>query len=373
MNEGTRTVVRFQVAQPQHEREIRELIGNSPMPGWVRLAFGRDPDFFQGLSVQGKENQALIALEEERVVGLGCRSIKPVYLDGKRADIGYLGGLRLHPAVRRTTVLARGYAALRKLHEANPVPVYLTTVIEDNSEARRLLESQRAGLPCYLEDGRYFTCAINLNRYRHRHSSPIAIRRGDEIGPEAIVRFLEKEGSRRQFFPVIETQDFNSEYLRGLSLKDFRVAIDREGQNILGVVALWDQHAFKQNRVVSYAPTIGWMRPVLNAALCLTGFRNLPAPGETLNSLYLSFPCVRGDDVEILRALLEHIYLERRNGTHHYLLIGFHERDPLRSAVSHFLTFQYISRFYRVCWEDGLDFVRALDSSRIPYLELATL
>ncbi len=343
------------------------------MPGWVRLAFGRDPDFFQGLGVQGKENQALVALQGERVVGVGCRSIKPVYINGKRTDIGYLGGLRLIPEARRTTVLARGYAALRKLHEDNPVPIYLSTVIEDNIAARRLLESRRAGLPCYLEDGRYFTYAINLNRYRYGHSSPIVILRGDEIGPEAIVRFLEKEGARRQFFPVIETQDFGSEYLRGLALKDFRVAIDRERQNILGVVALWDQHAFKQNRVESYAPTIGWMRPVLNTALRLTGFRNLPAPGEALNSLYLAFPCVQGDNVEILRALLEHLYLEYRNSGHHYLLLGFHERDPLRSVSSHFLTFQYISRFYRVCWEDGLDFVHALDSSRIPYLELATL
>ena len=147
----------IRLAEQHHEKQLRELLRGSAMPGWVRLAFGREPDFFQSLDVQGKSNQVLISLEQGRVVGMGCRSIKPLLVNGEQMELGYLGGLRLHPDIRRTGLLARGYAALRRLHEENPMPAYLTTVIENNTEVRGLLTSGRAGLPHYLDHGRYIT------------------------------------------------------------------------------------------------------------------------------------------------------------------------------------------------------------------------
>jgi len=362
----------IQLADRQHEEQLRGLSRDWPMPGWVRLAFGRQPDFFQGVNVQGKFNQVLIAIDQTRVVGMGSRSIKPVLVNGEKMDWGYLGGLRLRPEVRRTGLLARGYAALKKLHEERPVPAYLTTVIEDNIEARKLLTSGRAGLPHYLDRGRYITHAINLNRRRRKFASPFEIRRGDGVGLESILRFLGDAGRRRQFFPALETADFSSEYLRGLRPIDFHVAVGK-GDEIVGAAAVWDQSAFKQNIVRNYRTPIRIFRPFLSGALRLAGFRPLPALGQSLNSLYVAFACARDDDPEIMRAILEHIHAEHQNGSKHFLLWGLHERDPLRAAAAHFMTFRYTSRFYLVCWDDGLKFVEGLDPARIPHLELATL
>lgn len=361
----------IQLADQRHESELCKLLYDAPMPGWVRLAFGREPDFFQAIGVQGKFNQVLIAVEQERVVGMGCRSIKPVLVNGVKVDIGYLSGLRLRPEVRRTSLLARGYAALKKLHEQRPVPACLTTVMEDNIEARRLLTSHRAGLPHYLDQGRYITHAINLNTRRRNYASPFEIRQGDSIGLESILRFLHEIGGRRQFFPALEAADFQSDYLRGLRQADFRLVMN--GAEIVGAAIVWDQSAFKQNIVQGYGAPIGILRPVLNGALRLAGFRPLPARGKALNFIYVAFACVRDDDPEIMRALLEHIYAEQQNGEKHYLLWGLHERDPLRAAARHFMMFRYTSRFYLACWDDGLDFVRRLDPARVPHLELATL
>jgi len=99
----------------------------------------------------------------------------------------------------------------------------------------------------------------------------------------------------------------------------------------------------------------------------------MPAPGESLNMLHLAFCCVRNDDPAILTALMEQIYADHQAGGHHFLVAGFHERDPLRAAMIHFLTFRYTSRLYLVCWDDGLEFVNGLDPARIPHLEVATL
>lgn len=362
----------IQLADHHHEKQLRELLRGSAMPGWVRLAFGREPDFFQATAVQGKSNQVLISLERDRVVGMGCRSIKPLFIKGEKMDFGYLGGLRLHPDVRRTGLLARGYAALKRLHEEQPAPAYLTTVIEDNTAVRSLLTSGRAGLPHYLDHGRYVTYAINLNRRRRGYVSPVEVRRGDEVGIESILCFLADTGRRRQFFPALDIADFDGPLLRGLSPADFRVALNGRDE-IIGVAAVWDQNAFKQTIVKSYAAPIRLFRPLLNGALRLAGFRALPPPGLCLGALHVAFPCVRGDDPQIMRALLERIYAEHQNGRHHFLLLGFHERDPLAVVASHFLVFRYTSRLYLVCWDDGLDFVKTLDPAQIPHLELATL
>ncbi len=364
--------MKIQLAGQEHEQGLREVLSNTPMPGWIRVAFSPNPNFFQAMSVHGRFNQTLVAVEDDRVLGMGCRSIKPMLVDGRRMDIGYLSGLRLLPEIRRSGVLARGYAALKKLHDENPVPAYLTTIIESNREARDLLTSGRACLPYYLDRGRYFSYAINLKKRRRKHSSGMVVRGEDEVGLSSILRFLAEHGQRYQFFPFLEEKDFGTDFLRGLHPADFRAAVDGRGE-IIGVSAVWDQNAFKQNKVQSYASPINMLRPAINSLLSITGFRPLPAPGETLGLLYVSFSCVRGDDPEIFRALLEQIYSECQAGEYHFLICGLHERDPLRAALSYFPIFRYTSRCYLVCWNDGLDFAKSLDSDRIPHLELATM
>lgn len=359
-------------AEHGDEPRLRELLGGSAMPGWVRLAFGREPDFFHAVGVQGKTNQVMIAEAGGRVVGMGCRSVKPLWVNGERMDFGYLGGLRLHPGARGGTWLARGYAALRRLHEADPAPAYLTTIVEENSHARRLLASGRAGLPHYLDRGRYITHAICLQGGgAPRPGAGVEIRRGDEIGLEPILGFLREFGRRRQFFPVLEAGDFGGAYLRGLGVGDFCVAL--KAGKILGVAAAWDQRAFKQVIVRGYAPPIRFARPVLSALLRFAGFRGLPAAGRSLNSVYVAFACVRDDDPGVMRALLGRIRAEHRDGDNRFLLYGLHERDPLAAAVRDFRAFRYVSRLYLVCWDDGLNFVNGLDPARIPHLEPASL
>lgn len=362
----------IRLAGSEDEAQLRELLRGGAMPGWIRLAFGREPDFFHGAAVQGRACQVLAALREGRVTAMGCRAVKPLFVNGHATEMGYLGGLRLAPEVRRTGLLARGYAAFKRLHQAAPVPAYLTTIIEENTAARAILTSGRAGLPHYLDQGRHITYAINLCARRRPCPATLEIRRGDEVGLEPILRFLAEQGPRRQFFPALAAADFSPAHLRGLGPADFRVAVHPRGE-LLGVAAVWDQNAFRQHLVAGYAAPVRLGRPLLNLALQLGGFRPLPAPGRGLAALYVAFACVRGDDPGLLRALLEQIYAAHRHGPHHFLLLGLHERDPLRAALSHFLTFRYVSRFYIVCWDDGLDFVRRLDPSRVPYLELATL
>ncbi len=354
--------------------QIRELLRDSAMPGWVELAMVREPSYLESLRVHGHTNQTIVDVRDDRVVAVGCRSIRAVYVNERQEEIGYLSGLRVAPEARAGRSLLDGYRRLRSLHEGDGrVKAYLTTIIEDNEKAIRLLTSGRGSLPRYEDRGRYFSCAINLNRRRRRRS----VRRGLEIVPgDAIPRvellaFLGTGSQRRQFFPNIGANGLDEATGHGLRQADFRVAI-RQGR-IVGTVAAWDQSRFKQELVCGYRPGVHRLRPLINTGLRLAGYRQLPAPGERLRTLYAAAVCIEDDRPEVFLALMETLYQTYKSGEFHFLAIGFAENDPLYTALGHFFHFKYVSRMYLVYWEDGEEFCRSLKAEPPMYFELATL
>lgn len=353
---------------------LRQAVGDTPMPGWIRLAYAREPSFLAAQSVGHSFSQVIVGEEEDRLLGFGCRGIRPVYVNGTPCELGYLSGLRAFREARSRMGLARGYRFLHELHGDSRVPAYLSTIVDANDEAKAILTSQRAGLPAYLDQGRFWTYAIALSQRRAPRAEPVtgvSIRTGDDIGAHAIAAFLNRVGPARQFFPVVNAGDFGTPYLRGLAAADFMVALS--GDRMIGAVAKWDQSAFKQVHVCGYSRRAGLLRNSVNLALKATGYAPLPSPGSDLRIFYAAFPCIEGDDPAILHVLLERLYEQNRYAGYHSFAIGFHEHDPLSHGLRGFLKFEYESRLYVVAWEDGKPFTDTLDKGRVPHLEPATL
>lgn len=365
--------MRFALAGPEHDPQLRALLRDHAMPGWVHLALEREPDFFAAASIQGDLSQTIVALEDAAVVGMGCRSVREVYLNGQSASLGYLGGLRLQERSRGRTALARGYRFLRQLHEDGRTAAYLSTIIEKNRSVRELLAGGRAGLPCYKDLGRYVTFAVALGAWPpgRKARRDLVVSHATPSALDDVVAFLNERGRRRQFFPVVRRQDFGAPAWRGLAPQDVLTARGGDGR-IEGVAACWDQTAFKQTRVVRYCRSLATGRPLLNAALHLAGIPGLPDEGTVLPALNLSLVCVRDDDPGTLAALLNvaHAEYRRRFG---WLMIGLHERDPLCRAIRRQTSLRYTSRLYAVHWDDGQSVIDALAPEYVPYLEVATL
>ncbi len=366
--------MKFSLATDAHKPSLRRLAREQTMPGWIRLAFPREPDWSAAQEILGRFHQTIVATDDsDSVVGCGVRAIRRAFVNGRESEIGYLGGLRSLPHARRSTGLARGFRFLRQLHEADRrVPAYLTTIVEDNSGAAALLTSARAGLPAYLDQGLFLSSAIPLGRRRPAILPPgVEIRAGNEFPLDLILDFLRTEGPKRQFFPSLRREDFGTPLLRGLLPGDFRVAV-RSGQ-IVGAAAAWDQGSFRQTLVAGYAPALRLVRPALNLALRLAGRRPLPPPGQGLRFFHVAFPCIRDDDPSLLAALLERFHAEHLNSPHDYFVVGLHERDPLRAALRRFPALHYASRLYLACWDDGRAFCVSLDPRLVPHLETAML
>ena len=278
----------FSIASEKDDFDLKKCLRSIPMEGSISIAFETEPSYFNAITVQGKKQQVVICKDENQLVGFGTIAVKPVFLNGKIVEIGYLSGLRGYPQYRKGTFLARAYKSLKKLIKENNLSFCLTTIIEDNLVARKILESGRAGLPNYNFFGNFSTFLIKPRK--KIQGNGLEIVKGNKRPLEEIIEFMNTNGSKKQFYPYIEEKDFGSDYLRGLSQENFYVALN--GSEIIGLVAKWDQESFKQTRVVGYDRKIRFARPFINLASRFTNVPRLPSEGELLHYFYVSFPVV---------------------------------------------------------------------------------
>lgn len=359
----------FSLATRLDDQLLRTCLKNNEMRGSISISFETEPSFFDALDIQGEESQVVIAkTDNNKIIGFGVRTINPMYVNGNIRNIGYLSTLRVNSEFRNNTFLARGYRFFRKLDEDGKVPFYLTTIIEDNLDARKILESGKARLPKYIPFDTLSTSIIKPKS--KKMDSEHVVLKGDNFSLDEIVRFINIEGKKKQFHPYYEVSDFNSPRLRNLERKDFYVAV--EGDEIIGTLAKWDQGSFKQTRVVGYDKKMRIARPFINLASRFSNIPNLPMAGQLLNYFHAAFPTAKDNNPSILESLLKEIASDSNNIDYDYFTIGLTRNDPLREAVKPFNPREYNAIVYLVSFDKSdkkLEFL----NGKIPYLELGIL
>ncbi|MBT8341386.1 MAG: hypothetical protein KJP07_15360 [Desulfatitalea sp.] len=364
--------MRWIIADESHDNEICRLMSSVSMSGNVELIYARWPSFFHGLGVQGKFNEIGLVEKEGIYVGMGVRSIKPMYINGGKVEFGYLHSLRAARG-REGGITKKIFEALREQHGDKKTWGYVNTIIENNFNAMRSLLSGKEGMPTYVDYGRYLTYAVNMNKRKRplEFSCDTEVKKGDEIELESIVNFLNKEGCKKQFYPVYTVNDFHTEYVRDFHPKNFYVAF--QADTIVGVAAKWDQSRYKQYVVMGYHGLIKYFRCLVNAGIKLSGYRPLPGKMEKLNMFYVSFVSIKENDPSVLLKLIDRIYQDNKDEKYHFFMMGFHETDALKKAMDKYYTICYPSRLYLVLWKEDYRKSEEINKKMIPYLELATL
>jgi len=345
------------------------LIAETPMKGRISLSFMREPSYFGALEVEGDTSDIIVARDEQsRIVAMGNRSFRNLLIDDRPTEVGYLSGLRVAPRYRNGSILYRGYRYLQDLDRERRVRFYLTTIVEDNESAIRALAGRRKGMPVYHDLGRFYSLALSMTQSQHgERSNGLTVRTADLDDMSRITRYLSKEGGKKQFFPVYAP---DQPVLRGLRPEDIFLAFHRD--ELCGVAALWDQSAFRQILVHDYAFPLKQLRPLYNTFASPLGLPPFPPAGSQLSCLYLSLVCVKDNDAAIFRTLLQ--ALCGSHGSREAVLLGgFHERDPLLTAIRKYHHIQFVSRVYAVSWDGDAGNLPMFDENKIPYLELGTL
>jgi hypothetical protein len=346
------------------------------MPGKISVTFQREPSYFAGAVVDGRFHQVIVCRDSlnKRVVGFGCRGVRPRYVNGHSRPVGYLSLLRLLSEYRSRGLVARGYKFLRQLHGDGCTPLYLTTIAQGNERAISTLTSARAFLPGYHRAGDYQTAVIPIPRRSRGQADDrgFQVRNATPADVDILLPFLARVGPSRQFFPKYEQTDFFQPggTFRDLRPDDLLLAFSRE--RLVGVLGAWDQHRFRQTVVHRLDAPSRWWRPVYNALANVRGWPRLPKPGGRFCHVTAVLPVVEHDDRSVFTALLDTL-LDRLTATgHDFLLLGMHETDPLLELITNRAAVTYVTHVYHVCWTDGEALLGCLDDRPI-YLELGCL
>ena len=357
-------------AKPEDEAVIRKLLRDAPMQGAVRLALLREPDANLAAEIEGRKHNTILVMDSdsEQVLGTGNRSVRPMYVDGQVRSVGYLGLLRASPgriAIRR---LMAGFRGLEQTHSGDEIAYDLTSIIEDNAAAVRLLERGLNGLPHYRPLAKLSTFIVSTSGKAAKARNRVEVASIEDLGD--IVSCLQDYLSQYQFAPYWDEQTIRDDRLcNNLSADDFLII--RDGEKVVSCLAIWDQKTFKQAVVQGYSGLISYLRPALNLLLSILGKPRLPkAPGE-LNMAYVSHLAVRNNDpVKFIDMVSAARNAAAKKGIE-YLALGLTTVHPLHGVMrAAFPHYQYASNLYTVHWDrKRTDILHG----RIPHVEVAVL
>jgi len=360
----------FRWAAPGDEPGIRALVGSVAMPGAVSVRFAREPDYFLGTSIMGDPCDVLVARHrpDGHLAAMGCRAEHLAFVNGRERWLGYIGQIRVADGYRGAWLVQRG---ARYFEEASaPGLLYYGVIASDNPRARELLTGRR--LPGGVHVRRLSgitTYAILLRRRDSRPARGLDIHGASAESLPEVVEFLQQHGPSRQFFPAYALDDFTGgARMRGLAPEDIMVA--RRARRVVGVMAAWDQAAYKQDIVEEYGPALRRLRPIYDAAARFLGVSPLTPPGQAVPLAFAACICIADDDANVMQALLAACEGHAREGGKAFLMLGLAAHDPLLRAVRGGLRVTYHSDLYAASWSRQA--VEQLDE-RVPYIEIATL
>lgn len=287
---ATRTLSRpngttLSVATADDEADVRALLRHSVIPGAVRVAFTREPNYFAGEGLAGASDVTIIARRAGALVAVGRCSVLTMFVNGQPQRVGYLGELRVTPSTQASPRLLRdGYAFLAECTEVLGVERFVTSIADDNDRARRVLEhGGRLGLPVYRPISRLVTLVAPVprtravERQRPTSEDPAFIKERES----ELTEFLQRQGSRVQLGLPWNADRWDALQHHGVKATDFSV-IRRQGR-VVAAGAVWNQQSFRQTFVDGYGWWLRLSRPLINALQAARGLPTLPAPGQRLS------------------------------------------------------------------------------------------
>lgn len=353
--------ITVRLARPDDNVSIQQLIRSHPMPGAVSILLQKAPDYFAACGIRGHTRQTLVGFSAGQLCVMASRSIQQAYINGKKQDLGYLSDLRSDRQYRKQRPLGTLCEHLRQLYADTPAHLHIVTIMDDNAPAKAALtwKNVNPAIPRFVEWGKFYTYLLPL-LWKGGLGQQRDVTRAKPHMLEDIVRFLNKEGRAKQFYPAYTTN-----WLRGL--KDFDPEdfwVVWEQGRMVGVGAGWDQHNFKQTIVVQYHDKMRLLKRLLGSLL--------PKEGKEIRHACACFFATKDNNPKYFKKLLQALGREWRARGYRSLLLGLHENDTLNRAVRLVPRLSCSSRLYVAEYADEAAIKARLDQ-RTPYLELGTL
>ncbi len=336
-------------AGPEDDAALQELLRETPLPGWIPASLEREPSFFSG-TVDALHHDVALVRRDGRAAACGSRLLRRAWWKGATTDTAYLADLRIHPEwqLRSGHLLAGGFQFFETCAAIKPAAVTWTAIFENNLPARAVLTGSRAGLPAYTDRGRLLCPAFPLSqRAAIPHVAGIRWETGTPGDFPEITAFLTARQQHRPLAPVHTSEDFAAgRRWPGLRAEDFLLA--RRGNRLAGVVAVWDQRAFRQVHIRRISGVLRLVRGLGNPLAKLSGRAGIPRDHSILSLAHASFLAVEEDCPALARALILAARVTAVRRGLEWLCVCLHEADPLVPALRGLLALPSHGRLYQV-------------------------
>ena len=289
----------IRTATPEDGAEMLRILESSASKGGIELLYTRRPDAYASYMLESGEPRVFVSTDGDRVVGTAAELIRKVYIGGKPARAGYVCGLKKDADYDGLGFGLRFVRALQR----DDIDFYYCSVVSENTAAWKMFEKGRRVISVEPLES-YTTFILNPKVRIRAPKNALSFRRAADGDTSALLAFLNREGSRYDLFPVVESP----EQFHGLSVKDFCLLTD--GDEIIATAALWNQTAYKQYVVKRYNGLLRYAR-LLNPLLSALGYIRLPREDVPLDFPMASFFLVADGHSGLSREQISRIFLRR--------------------------------------------------------------
>lgn len=295
-------------ASEKDGKEMLEIIESIPAKGPFELIYTRRPNAYLSYKKEGdRVNVGLIKDSKGKIVLQGACVVNDYYINNKICSIGYVGGFRKRKDFKEKfnwLELAVGD------NTSNKCDYYYCSILTMNKHAKDVFTKKRNYMPNLEEMCDYMTYIINpkiiLRKNWMPKKSKYIFRKVNKGDLKEVYEFLNKEGSKYNFFPYIK--DIEKEFF-DLHISDCYIML--EDKKIVSFCALWNQTSYKQYIVTKYNKPLNVFSK-LSKITELMGYIPFPKVGEVLNFPLLSFMLTKNNNIELYKEFLYSLAQEIR-------------------------------------------------------------
>lgn len=348
------------LAGPHDNREILDFFDAAPLGGeGLKIRFVRSPDFFSFVRCRSEDGRVFLGRNGAgRLGAMGTLNLRPAYVNGELATVGYLGDLRVTPDRR----LARGWREFygdllieaRNMADLGYCRHFLTSVMASNPAALAALVRNGRNPFSYRK-----VCDYQMVNVLGRLPSQRARVAGLELSVstaadmDALTNFLDGENRLAALgFTRAEWPRRLSAW-RGFGPESFVIA--RRGGRIAGCLAPWSPSHAKRIVIERLPPLTRLGFDVLRLAR-----PNIPRQGGELEVSYLTHLQITHEEPieerrRIFRAMLDFAIDEKLAGEASLLSFFDDLSAPLMPASMPYLLQRSEMALYLVTPRSGKD------------------
>lgn len=328
---------KLSLAKEEDGEEILRVLESSPAKGSIELLYTRRPNAYISYKKEAKDADVLVVKEDDKIIGTAAEIVRELYISGVPKKMGYVCGLK-KDSNYAGNLQCIGDIIKGLIH--TDVEGYYCSVISDNKDAQAKFEKKRRNM-LNMECIQEYTTYIFAPYFKFKlKNCKYEFKRASQNDEEEIIKFLNNEGGKKDFFPVFYSVD----QFTGLKVSDFYMLKSRE--EIIAVGALWNQTEYKQYIVKNYNGIMKYAK-IFNPILKMLGYIELPKENTVLDFPMLSFLISKDDNEEYYKAFLNNIVMEIKK-EYGMFIIGTTKCNYSNKILGKLKSIKFDSKIYTV-------------------------